>query len=213
MQGPSSGSASRPKSWKGPGSWGSIALLVRSLVTLSMGLVWVLVAAPTPAFALPTVAVQPVAVQTAGTGEAGTGANVREQVARIVRSKGFRVKMNMPQASGTGQYMTWAREHALTAFVVTELEVWGKGKYQKATFLVWNGIDGAVVGRWSVAAPTKKMWKAIAKSFWKRLGPALSQAQAPPGEEPVGPAPPMRIDASSAYDDAVVSDGSFRRPR
>jgi hypothetical protein len=178
-----------------------------------VALVWVVGAAPTRAFALPTVAVQPVSVQTAGPGEGGSGASVRDQVARIMRSKGFRVNMNMPQASGTGQYMTWAREHALTAFVVTELEVWGKGKYQKATFLVWNGIDGAVVGRWSVAAPTKKMWKAIAKSFWKRLGPALSQAQAPPGEEPVGPAPPMRIDASSAYDDAVVSDGSFRRPR
>jgi hypothetical protein len=184
---------------------------VRSIVTLFAGLVWVAVAAPAPAFALPTVAVQPVAVQAASPGEGDGGASVRDQVARIVRSKGFRVKMNMPQASGTGQYMTWAREHALTAFVVTELEVWGKGKYQKATFLVWNGIDGSVVGRWSVAAPTKKMGKAIAKSFWKRLGPALTQAQAPPGEQPVGPAPPMRIDASSAYDDAMVSDGGFRR--
>jgi hypothetical protein len=184
---------------------------VRSLVALAVGLVWV-VTAPTRALALPTVAVQPVAVQTAGPGDGG-GATVRDQIARIVRSKGFRVNLRIPQASGTGQYMTWAREHALTAFVVTELEVWGKGKYQKATFLVWNGIDGAVVGRWSVAAPTKKMGKAIAKSFWKRLGPALSQAQAPPGEEPVGPAPPMRIDASSAYDDAMVSDGGFRRRR
>jgi hypothetical protein len=200
------------KSWKRRASSGTIVNLVRLFTYACTGFL-VVVAAPTVTVASPTVAVQPVAVQSATDEGESAGAHVRDQVARIVRNKGFRVNMGMPQASGTAQYLTWAREHALTAFVVTELETWGKGKYQKATFLVWNGNDGSVVGRWSVAGPTRTMWKAIAKNFWKRLGPALEQAQAPPSNEPVGQAPPMLIDASSAYDDAVVSDSGFRRRR
>jgi hypothetical protein len=181
---------------------------VKVLTIMAAGLLMGVAAAP--AVAAPTVAVQPVAVQPE---ESGGGPSVRDQVARIVRAKGFRVNLAMPAATGTTQYVIWAREHAVTAFVVTELQTWGKGKYGKATFLVWNGVDGAVIGRWSVSSPMKKMWKAIAKDFWKRLGPALEFAQPPDSEVPVGEAPPMEIDASSSYDDSVVSSGGFRRRR
>jgi hypothetical protein len=179
---------------------------VRLLVAASVGLV--ALSLGEAVWAAPKVAVQPVAVQDP---EGPSGASIRNQVSRIVRAKGFRVTTSVPQVSGTGQYLTFARDHALAAFVVTELETWGKGKYQKVTFLVWNGSDGSVVGRWSVAASARKMGKAIAKDFWKRLGPAIERAQAPPEAEELGPAPPMVIDASSPYDDPVVSDGGFRR--
>ena len=43
-----------------------------------------------------------------------------------------------------------ARERALNAFVVADIEQ--KGKRLAMTFLVWQGRDGSVVGRWELAA-------------------------------------------------------------
>ena len=81
------------------------------------------------------------------------------------------------------------------------------------TFLVWNGDDGGVVGRWSVAARDKKLWKAVAKGFWQHLGRALSDAKAPPADE-LGPAPPpLHIDAGDPLDEPIVSDSDFMHSR
>jgi hypothetical protein len=127
---------------------------------------------------------------------------LRQQVAGLLRGRGFRVTTRIPRAAGTAQYFTWAREHDVAAFLVSEVVT--RGRSQRVTFVIWSGNDGAVVGRWSLFAPTRKLGRAIAKSFWKRLGPAIERAHGPPSTKPLGPAPPMRIDAGSAHDEGVV---------
>jgi len=55
------------------------------------------------------------------------------------------------------------------------------------------------VGRWEIAAYKEKLARVLKKDFWKRLGPAIAKAMAPPSTR-LAPAQPMRIDASSPYD-------------
>jgi hypothetical protein len=156
--------------------------------------------------ARPRVSIQPIA------GEGGP--RLRSQVVRVVRRRGFRVLTEIPSATGTGQYYTWAREAKLTAFVSGELE--NLGRRQRATFLVWSGNTGAIVGRWTVTAPTTRLPQAVARDFWRRLGRALHRAKPPAQWREPAPGPTLRIDAGSAHDGEVVGthySGRRRRAR
>lgn len=142
------------------------------------------------------------------------GPQLRSQVVKVVRRRGFRVLTEIPSATGTGQYYTWAREVGLTAFVSGELE--RLGRRRRATFLVWSGHTGSIVGRWTVTAPTARLPKAVARSFWRRLGPALHRAKPPAQWRELSPGPTLRIDASSSHDGEVVGahySGRRRRTR
>jgi hypothetical protein len=158
-----------------------LRLLPAAIVVLATSLAW----------AGPRVAVQPFS------GPDEDSRLVRHQVAHIVANHGFAVLTSIPAVSGTGQYPQLARDRELKAFVVADIEP--KGKRLAMTFLVWQGIDGSVVGRWEIAAYKEKLARVLKKDFWKRLGPAIAKAMAPPSTR-LAPAPPMRIDASSPND-------------
>ena len=98
---------------------------------------------------------------------ASAGAAVRATVVRVVRRKGLRVTTGIPRAEGTGQYYTWAREVGVKAFVAGELET--RGQRQRATFLVWSGNSGSIVGRWTVVGRTGQLpvrWPAGSGATW-----------------------------------------------
>lgn len=132
---------------------------------------------------------------------------VRQQVARIVARHGFRVLTSIPSVSGTGQYPEIARDRELNAFVVADVTV--RGERLAVTFLIWQGADGSVVGRWETSASKVKMARVLGKEFWKRLGPAITKSLAPPSTR-LPPAPTMYIDASSHHD-ANVSGVAWRK--
>ncbi len=152
---------------------------------------FVLLAPWAAAAARPRVAVQPF------TGPSPEKEQVRRIVARIVARHGFRVLTSIPAVSGTGQYPQLARDKEVKAFIVADTDV--RGQRVLATFLVWQGLDGSVVGRWELATSKKKLAQTMGKQFWKRLGPAMEKALAPPSTR-LPPAPTMRIDASSPHD-------------
>jgi hypothetical protein len=147
------------------------------------------------AAARPEISVQPVVGESRGT--------LRKQVARTVRARGLRVTTEVPLAEGTGQYYTWARELGLRAFVTGEVE--SLGRRRRATFLVWSGHNGSIVGRWTVTAPAKQLPRAIARGFWSHLGRSFRRAYLPPEwrEQKVTPGPTMYIDAGLAQDGSV----------
>jgi hypothetical protein len=130
------------------------------------------------------VSVQPIA--------GDTGPALRGQIARILRGRGCRVVTTLPRVEGTGQYLTMAKDNRLAAFVAADLEE--RGHWSSVTFLVWDGASGNVLGRWSASALSKNLPKAIAKGFWKSLGPRFESAQAPASEE-LGEAAPMYVNA------------------
>jgi hypothetical protein len=145
------------------------------------------------------VAVQPIS--------GSIGPALRAQIARLLQQRGVRVLMSLPAASGTAQYPGMASEHRVASFVVTD--VTEHGRSATVTFLVWHS-DGTVAGRWSVWANEKKLARAVAKDFWKRLGQAIADSKAPPSQD-LGPAPPMRIDAGSPLDEPIVSGDGWSR--
>jgi hypothetical protein len=130
------------------------------------------------------VAVQPIA------GEMGPA--LRTQIARLLRGRGCRVLTTLPRVEGTGQYLTMAKDNRLAAFVAADLEE--RGHWSTVTFLVWDGASGNVLGRWSASALSKNLPKAVAKGFWKSLGPRFESAQAPASDE-LGEAAPMYVNA------------------
>jgi hypothetical protein len=125
---------------------------------------------------------------------------VRQQVARIVARHGFRVLTSIPSVAGTGQYPQIARDRELNAFVVGDVTT--RGNRLAVTFLIWQGVDGSVVGRWETSADKTRLGRVLGKEFWKRLGPAISKALAPPSTR-LAPAPTMYIDAGSHRDGNV----------
>jgi hypothetical protein len=165
--------------------------LVRILFSGLVVLV-VLIARASPAGAQAAsarVAVQPL--------DGTVGPPLRQQITRLVRGHGFQVLTSIPRVQGTSQYPEVARNHRLAAFVTCDLEE--HRARQTLTILIWDGAHGDVLGRWSASGSLKALSKALAKNFWKRLGPALERAQAPVSTE-LEEAPPMRIDAGSAID-------------
>jgi hypothetical protein len=121
-----------------------------------------------------------------------SGPALRAQISRLLRGRGCRVVTSLPRVQGTGQYLELAKDHRLAAFVAADLEE--GAHWNRVTFLVWDGASGNVLGRWSASAAPKNLAKAIAKGFWKNLGPRMSGATAPPSEE-LGEAPPMYVNA------------------
>jgi hypothetical protein len=125
---------------------------------------------------------------------------LRQQVAKIVTRHGFRVLTSLPAVSGTSQYPGLAKDKRLSAFVVGEAIE--RGNRVSLTFLVWQGIDGSVIGRWEVAGQKTKVSRTLSKDFWRRLGPAIGKAHAPPSDY-LPPAPPMRINAGTPIADSI----------
>jgi hypothetical protein len=116
----------------------------------------------------------------------------RKQVAKIVARHGFKVVTSLPAVSGTSQYPGLAKDKRLAAFVVADVDE--RGSRVVLSFLVWQGIDGSVIGRWEVAAGKDKIGSRLGREFWKRLGPVIGHAMAP-ASDVLAPAPPMRINA------------------
>ena len=124
---------------------------------------------------------------------------LRKQVARIIGQHGYRVLTNLPAVEGTSQYPGIAKDKHLRAFVVAD--VTDRGKRVLLSFLVWQGRDGSVVGRWEVGVDKKKVGQCLAKEFWKRLGPAIRKARGPFAND-LPPAPTMRINAGTPIADS-----------
>ena len=131
-----------------------------------------------------------VAVQPIG-GELGPA--LRGQIARVKRAARLPGRRDtLPRVEGTGQYPTMAKDNRLAAFVSADIEE-GRTRHS-VTFLVWDGASGTVLGRWSASGAPKSLAKAVAKGFWKNLGPRFEGAQAPPSDE-LAPADPMYVNA------------------
>jgi hypothetical protein len=120
------------------------------------------------------------------------GPALRDQIARLLRARGYRVVTTLARVGGTGEYLTLARDHRLAGFVTGDVE---EGRHAaRVTFLVWDGATGSVQGRWSASASPRRLPKVVAKGFWKALGPRFDNLQPPPPNE-LEPAPPLYVNA------------------
>jgi hypothetical protein len=171
-----------------------VKVLLVGLATIWVASVLPPVAAVTYASGLdrrsPTVSVQPI--------EGENGQLVRNEITRLVRARGFQVLTSIPRVDGTAQYLFLARDHHLSAFVTCDLDFNRRRGTATATFLIWNGSTGSVLGRWSVTAAPRRLARTAARGFWKNLGRALDAAYPPPLPLDEDPPPPLFIDASDS---------------
>src|SRR5260370_11214196 len=65
------------------------------------------------------------------------GPVLRDQIARLLRSRGCRVVMSLPRVAGTGQYLTLATDNRVAAFVAADIQE-GHSR-PTVTLLVWHG--------------------------------------------------------------------------
>ena len=166
----------------------AVVSLVRSVLLSSV----LLAAAAAPVHAQPAarVSVQPF--------DGTAGLALRQQIARLLRGRGYRVVTSIARVGGTGQYLSLARDHRLAAFATGDSEE--RPRRHIVTCLVWDGASGSVRARWSASAAPKQLAKTVCKGFWKHLGSALDGAQPPEIEKPMAPAPTMYIDAGQPLD-------------
>jgi hypothetical protein len=157
-----------------------------SMVIALSALSWAQTASAQPLGSPARVAVQPVS-------GAPTllGASLRAQITRLLHDRGYRVVPSMPSVEGIGQYQALARDHRLTAFVVSDLD---DRKIRKTLImLVVDGAHGSVLGQWSISGRATDLGKVLAKGFWKHLGPLLEKSRAPDAPA-MQPGPPVHTD-------------------
>jgi hypothetical protein len=125
---------------------------------------------------------------------------LRRLVARIVRKHGFRVLTSLSAVSGTAQYPGLAKAKHLSSLVVAD--VVERAGRTTVSFLIWQGANGSVIGRWEVSASKSKIGQRVARDFWKHLGKAIERAIAPPSDV-LPPAPTIRINAGTPIRDST----------
>jgi hypothetical protein len=124
---------------------------------------------------------------------------LRRQVARIVAKRGHFPVLSLPAVEGTSQYPGLAKSKRIAAFVVADVTT--RGQSVLITFLIWQGRDGSVIGRWDLRAPKKQLGKRLAKDFWKQLGAPIASAKGHPSDV-LPRAPTMRINAGTPVSDS-----------
>ncbi len=114
---------------------------------------------------------------------------VRREVMRVIDGRGFplvgaQALEESAAARGGGlddRAGVKAVCEALAIAAILEGRVEASGARRSARIAVRRGRDGALLGeeRWSVRGPTEALARAVGRSFWQRLGPAIVAASAP----------------------------------
>ena len=123
---------------------------------------------------------------------------LRKHVARIVAKHGHSPVLSLPAVEGTSQYPGIAKAKRISAFVVADVTT--RGRSILITFLIWQGRDGSVIGRWDLSARKKQLGKRLTKDFWKYLGAPIASAKGHSNDF-LPPAPTMRINAGTPVSD------------
>jgi Amt family ammonium transporter len=162
-----------------------------------------LVAQPRAADAKSTISVQPFSGQKSDA--------LRDQVAGLIRRRGFTVLTSIPRLDDPDQYPAVARERQVSAFVTGEISRSQRARARRTvTVAVWNGATGLKLGQWAATAPPHRLSSVVARDVLRKLGDALQHADPPPPppapeKQPAPPASANANDSSRSPDRSLLN--------
>ncbi len=123
---------------------------------------------------------------------------VRAAVVQTLRRRGFNVTARLRPVDSARELREMSYEMHLTAYV--EGEVKGEGPKQTARIRLRSGVTGQPISSATFSGPTKKIAGEVDRTFWTRVGPAMTRACTHATRPRQREREPMRIDASLSPD-------------
>ena len=128
---------------------------------------------------------------------------VRAAVVRVLRRRGLNVTASLRPVDSAAQYREMSYTLNLAVFVDGELI--GEGARQSVLVRLRSGVTGQRIASARFSGPTPKIVGDIGRTFWTRVGPAVtrtcSSASRPRRQE----REPMHIEAGTALDSSSVA--------
>jgi hypothetical protein len=123
---------------------------------------------------------------------------VREAVVRLLRQRGFDVTVTLRPGESATEYRDMS--HALNMAVYIDGEMQGEGGRQNAKVHLYSGMSGRRMATLGFSGATDKIVDDVERSFWKRVGPAITRACTAVAKPRRAEHEPLRIDASDPVD-------------
>jgi hypothetical protein len=124
---------------------------------------------------------------------------VREAVVNLLRRRGFTVTVTL---KSVGESATEYRDmsHELNLAVYVQGEMKGEGARQSALVSLYSGLSGHRMASVRFSGPTEKVVDDVGRTFWTRVGPAITRACTAVSKPRRQEHEPLRIDASDPID-------------
>jgi hypothetical protein len=123
---------------------------------------------------------------------------VREAVVRLLRRRGFSVTVSMRPAESAVEYREMSNATNMAVYVEGEMK--GEGARQNAVIRLFSGLSGHRMATVSFTGATEKIVEDLERTFWTRVGPAVTRACTAVSKPRRQEREPLRIDASDPID-------------
>jgi hypothetical protein len=123
---------------------------------------------------------------------------IRETVVRMLRRRGFTVTVTLRPADTAVEYREMS--HATNMAVYVEGEMKGEGERQRAQIHLYSGLSGHRMASLGSTGPTDKIVYDLERTFWTRLGPAITRACTAVTKPRRQEREPLKIDAGDPID-------------
>jgi hypothetical protein len=123
---------------------------------------------------------------------------VREAVVRLLRRRGFTVTVTLHPADSATEYRDMSHELSMAVYVEGDMK--GEGQRQRAQLRLYSGLSGHRMASLSFSGPTDKIVGDLGRTFWTRVGPAITRACTAVSKPRRLEHEPLRIDAGDPVD-------------
>jgi hypothetical protein len=99
---------------------------------------------------------------------------LRGAVVRMLRRRGYNVTVTLRRVDSATEYREMSHVANLAVFVKGEVK--GEGAKQRALIQLYSGVSGGRMFSMRLSGPTEEMVGELARTFWTRVGPAITRA-------------------------------------
>jgi len=131
---------------------------------------------------------------------------VRAAVVKLLRRRGLNVTATLRPVDSAAQFRELSQTLNLAVYVDGEMR--GEGARQSAVIRLRSGISGQRIASARFSGPTQKIVGDVERTFWTRVGPAVSRACTSASRPRRREREPLHIDAGSPVDAPIASQGS-----
>jgi hypothetical protein len=123
---------------------------------------------------------------------------VREAIVRMLRRRGFYVTVTLRPADSALEYREMSRATNMAVYVEGDMK--GEGARQKGQIRLFSGLSGHRMATLGLSGPTDKIVGDLERTFWTRVGPAITRACTAVSKPRREERAPLLIDAGDPVD-------------